>query len=642
MTNKEKSNSENNRDIEINVSYTDKHVVETGELVDVPCPSNLNTLAEVSLERDGYLHLSSFPIESKENVPFGLGDLQKMYDHNGGNTQEIYDQMKQYIMDNIDNERAIQYLMGNFCSSLSRMYTDDGHYVDYGDDVPEVFGEILSRPKGDMGKSFVCMNIAQLGMDVLHDCGIDAVILSGLSESRGGHATILYKSGDGKYTHIDYGTVKEITAPSMKEAALTVYSKSKGLCSNGKIAFIDNNKSYSECALEDVAVWGDELDKRDYNSENVNDKYYVEKSRVSVGVDYSTSKDVSARVEYTKANVDEGHIGNLTAGAAMRKDGKSALFNSSESAGFKLEYKGVNIGDKTKTHSGIKAIGNYVSGEIEGRDVTTMFYSRDSFMESMAPAYEEFGAMGFSEDEISFAIEHAYKNANLDNTKYKPDERIQYITAFLRGYFAVESDLVKTDNVEVSNMAEASVTGDVTSALATELPIAFDYRLAVEDGVKFAMKKSNTDFSTSLSAGALFDCQRTTGRQIPKFSPGLKLNTGSVFETRVGDNLSAGGSVSGYAVFTAPAADYGATANTFVSYKNSDNIFTASAGVGFDYQKMHIGGFDEVTENNRSFNVSLSAQNKDNTFYVGYNGKIDNINNTRNKSTFNVGYRRTF
>lgn len=643
MTNKEKPNSDDNRDIEVSLSYTDKHVVKTGELSDVPLPDSIGTMAEVIIRKDGNISLISYPIKSNENVPFGLLDMRDMYKQNGGNAQEIYDQMKQYIMDNIDNDKAIQYFMGNFCSSIGDMYTEGAQYEDYGDNVPEVFEEILSRPGNDMGKSFVCTNIAQLGMDVLHDCGIDAVILSGMSTAKEGHATILYKNKEGKYTFVNYSDVDEISAPSIKEAALTVYNKSKSLYSNGKISFIDGNSSYSEYALKNVAVWGDELDKRDYNSENVFDKYYVKKSKVSVGVDYSSPTDMSASIEYTKPKVDDGHIRNLTAGASIQKNGKSELFDYSKSAGYKLEYKGVNIGDKSKIHFGVKTVGNYVSGENEGRDSTTLFHSRDSFMKSVESAYEEFGALGFSHEEISFAIENAYKNADLDNTKYSPDVRIQYITGFLRGYFGVENNLAKTDNVNVSNMAEVSVTGDVTSAIATNMPISFDYRLAIEDGVKFAMSKSNTDFSSSLSAGALFDCRRTTGKQLVKFSPGLKLNAGSVFETQVNNNLSVGGGVSGYTVFTAPATDYGVTANTFVSYRpDSNTVFTGKAGVEIERQNMHIGGFNETTENNNSFNVSLSAGRGDNSFYAGYNKTINNVNDTRNKSTFSVGYKRTF
>ena len=333
----------------------------------------------------------------------------------------------------------------------------------------------------------------------------------------------------------------------------------------------------------------------------------------------------------------------MTAGASIQKNGKSELFDYSQSAGYKLEYKGVNIGDKSKIHFGVKTVGNYVSGENEGRDSTTLFHSRESFMKSVEPAYIEFHALGFSDDEISFAIENAYKNADLDNTKYSPDVRIQYITGFLRGYFGVENDLAKSDNINVSNMAEVSVTGDVTSAIATNMPISFDYRLAVEDGVKFAMSKSNTDFSSSLSAGALFDCRRTTGKQLVKFSPGLKLNAGSVFESKVNDNLSVGGGVSGYTVFTAPATDYGATANTFVSYRHDSNtVFTGNAGVDLERQKIHIGGINEMTENNNSFNVSLSAEHGNDALRVGYSRTVNGINDTRSKSTFNVGYKRTF
>lgn len=646
MTN-EQNTDKKNKELEttVEVSYTDRTPINTGELRDVPLPDRYHDAGEISVENKehGYIDTAMFRIDSYEHIPFGLEELRNMYNENGGNVDEILDQIKKYVKDIENDPLAMQYFMGNLCRTLDDLYQKADGYKEIGKNTKEILTQILSVPEGEKLNGFVCMNIAEFGMRLLDDCGIEAVVMSGLDMSEGRHAVLLFKSGDGKYTFVNYGTVEEISAPSIKEAINTIQKTSKSVIPDGFISLVDEKGAYKEYAFKDEALWGEELDKRYYNSDSPFDRTYADKSKLDVKVGASSQNDVSVTVDYTKVDIDDGKIRNLTLSTGYKKSNKTALFDSSQSGGIKIDYKGKNVGDKHNTYFEVKGVADYITGNQNGRDVVTNFYSEESVLKSMEPAIAKLRDWGYTEEEISLGVQNAFSEMSLTNQKYVSDQKLDYITGFLRGVYGIEHNFNISENSTLTNAAQGSLMYESTMTTSSFDTAANDFRVGLEDGIQWAYNNGKTNLSTSASGGIVMDFRPTVGAQIPTVQFGEKVNAGSVFSTQISDNLSMGASVSGYSVFTNPSTDYGATANTFVSYSpESNTVFRGDAGLNLEYQRLHIGGFNEMTENNKNFNVSVSAQHKDNTFYVGYNGKIDNINNTRNQSTFNVGYRKTF
>lgn len=634
-------------DVTAQITYTSDNPIVTGTLVDVPLYNKSTGQTALFLQKDGESGGKVFDLElnSSETIPYGLSELRSMYSDNGGDTGQILDGMKTYIRDNVSSPTAIPLFMGNLLLDFGTdVYDMTRTHKNTGDSAQEILQNVLSLKDGERLSGFVCTNIHEFGMRLLHECDIEAAVISGKKKDEGSHAALIYKSGEGKYIFTDYGLVQEIEAPSIKEAIYIINKESMDLFSHGSIAIIDENSSYHEFALQDEAVWGEAIDKRAYNDKSLFEHNVSNNSGISANVDISSQGNISAEIEGTYAFGDSDARRNLSLGVGYRKSGETASFDSSESLGIKAGFSGINEGEKSNFFFQTTLGADYTTGSVHDRYVKTSQYSDQSYYDSVNQVADEIRAMGYTDGEIQNATEQlmsAHKNFSVPAG---PDKKNNYLTMFTRGVAGVESTVLDNERTTITNVGQVSFTGNVTFGTNGTTSKTGDYRFALEDGVQMQNQLGKTTLNNNISGGVLIDNRETLGAQNMSVEIGAKFNAGSSFYTQPTENLAFGAGVSGYAVLTQPSTDYGFRASASATYrpKGSDITFTGTAGVTADYQRLHIGGFSEQTENKHSFSASIGAQYKNNKFNLGFKKDINNINHTRDKTHFYLGYTRNF
>ncbi len=561
-------------EVGVEVSYTTETTIETGSYTALP------------------------DIEEVEYDGVKLSDFRQMYADNGGNINDVDKYIVNHLSEIKDDHDAVRNFMSTFLTDLKSDLFDSGkNTCSFGDDTEEILANVLSQPEGERLTGWVCSNIHDLGMRYMHKSGMEAAIVSCKQNMGAGHAILIYKSGDGKYTFMNYGHASEVDAKNMVDAVCKLQSSDSSLMSNGTICFVDENGSYCKYALKDDALWGDKIDKTGYNNDIPTANILPEKSGISVELNTTNMSDKKAIVEGNLL-LGKNKRTAITGGIGYQTNSNSQIFDHSQGFGANLGIKTVSGGDKTRTYFGADAIVDYT-------------------LANYAPVPTENG---------------------------QKDQQAEYLTTFARGVAGIENKFNLSENTTLTNTTQLSADGYLAAGITLGTSFNGDGRAAVENALTLTHKTSGATIEGTLNGGLLVDMKKTSGDQQMCFQLGSKFNAGSSIMISPDNNLSYGLGVDGYSVFTPTSTDYGVGAKTFVAYKpdGSDITFTGNVGGNYSHQNIRIGGMNETTEDNTSFYASVSAKHKKNTFSVGYNGKFDGINTTRNNSTFMVKYTRTF
>ena len=289
---------------------------------------------------------------------------------NGESVKSICNDLRTFILQNKDtNPDLVQYAIAQLLGNCQDFY-DEGtdnifHASGYnrehqGDNSEEILGKVLDVPVGEQLHGFVCTTISEFGMRLLDECGIPAVMLSGIN-----HTTLLYQRSDGKFVQSNYSHSYTLNAPTIKDAAREVYKRHLALDNNGYIYFVDNHGSYQEFALKDEAMWGDELDKRDYNSEGVFSHEMADNSSLSGNINYSGGL-VSADVTAVLASTDGVRARENILSIGFQQNGVTTLADSSKSAGIKFEHKGETALPNGKKYAELKVVADVTQLHTDG------------------------------------------------------------------------------------------------------------------------------------------------------------------------------------------------------------------------------------------------------------------------------------
>lgn len=289
---------------------------------------------------------------------------------NGENVSNICSDLKEFILNNKDSnpdlvQRAIAQLLKD-----AEDYYDDGtdNWLgksgftrhNQGDNSEEILTKILNVPDGEYLSGFVCSTISEFGMHLLEECDIQATMLCGGTHGTN-HTTLLWQRSDGKFIQSNYGHSYTLDAQNMKDAAREVYKRDLGLINNGYIYFVDNQGSYQEFAMKEEAIWGRELDKRDYNGQSVFDHSVATQSSIQGTANFSNLGSISAEVSGTLAyhNEDNTVSKETTFSVGYKKNGETSLADSSKSIGAKVEHKVEKLTDTGKKFSDTKVVVDY-------------------------------------------------------------------------------------------------------------------------------------------------------------------------------------------------------------------------------------------------------------------------------------------
>ncbi len=300
---------------------------------------------------------------------FSIQNMKERID-NGENVSDICSDLRTFILNNKDTnpdlvQRAVAQLLedaeGYYDYSTDNWLGKEGFTRNHqGDTSEEVLTKILNVPDGESLSGFVCSTISEFGMHLLEECDIKATMLCGGTNGTN-HTTLLWQRSDGKFVQSNYGHSYTLDAANMKDAAREVYKRDLGLLNNGYIYFVDSNGSYQEFAMKEEAVWGRELDKRDYNNQSVFNHSVAKQSSIQGTANISNLGSVSAEVQGTLAyhNEDNTKSKETTFSVGYKKSGVTSLADSSTSVGAKYEHKTEQIIDEGKKFSNTKVVVDY-------------------------------------------------------------------------------------------------------------------------------------------------------------------------------------------------------------------------------------------------------------------------------------------
>ena len=289
---------------------------------------------------------------------------------NGKSVHEIYNNMKDYILANKDTnpdnvQRAIAQLLDDSASlyddcihrsGLNIFFGEQGyHRENLGNNGEEILNKILAVPEGEELHGFVCSTISEFGMHLLEECGIKSTLLCG-SGGSSNHTILLWQREDGKYVYTNYDQTGTIDATNIKDAAREIYKKELGLSNNGYMYFVDGDGSYQEFTMKDEAAWGNELDKRDYNNQNLFSHQVADKPSIDGKVQVSGLGSISAEVKGTLAYGNDVKSKETSLSIGYKKSNGTALADNSTSIGAKIEHLGETLLENGKKFFGTKVI----------------------------------------------------------------------------------------------------------------------------------------------------------------------------------------------------------------------------------------------------------------------------------------------
>ena len=625
-------------DVETNVAFVnDTPIVngksETGEIYS-------DNKITVNVHVDDHTFSAIYQSTGNDYKGIGVDDLKKFYNEHNQSPKETYEYLTNYIKENKDNPELVQGTIDHLLGNFSGMYDGNHNYDNVGTNQEEVLDKILNTNEGDSLNSFICSTIHEFAMTALQDAGVNAVMISGKMQGSGNHATLLYQVDKNKYVFNNYSTQFTIEADNIKDAIREVYKNSGSLENFGYIALQDGSKmSYQEFALREESVFGQEMDKRDYNS-NIPFDFKVDgKTAIKANLEFSSQGNVSAVAEGTIAKSNEHSKSELGVSFGYKNNSETSLFQNSTSVGAKATYKKeIQTNDDTKVYSDTKVISTYTKGNLndvsyfkEGEMPINVIQSQiESLMKEAGCGADIIEKTKQQLAEIDIPVVGAYEN-NIPT----------YISNFIKGSFGIKKDLVKNDKTTVTNATQASLYGGVvvgTESKGNGTAIGGDARITVEDGVQVKNQVGKYTIENTLNAGVVGDLKYTSGKQQGGVMFGTKLNAGTS-ATYNEKNWSLGANASIYNVTIPSAVERGGNIGFKGGIRTNSgmNIF-GQANVGIEKQNLRVGGFNQQTENKVKFNTTVGAQiNPNTTVTVGYSQTKDKLNSTRNNNMFNVG-----
>ncbi len=629
-------------EINIETSYIDEQTVQTGIIESDTRPVISETVVSININGKTYEFSDSWETEKPD---CNWGKLRNDY-KSGKSVEEIYTSLKNEVLNHKDNPEYIELVLANLMGDLvNDLYDSEKRHENIGDTAEEMLNTMLNVKDDEELRGFVCSNIHEFGMRLLNDCGINAVVLCGKARQAEAHATLLYQREDGKYVFTNYNRSMVIDAPSIKDAAKTVY-KNSGLESFGYLSFIDDNGSYQEFALKDEACWGEELDKRFYNNQNLFDRHIEGKSSIDGNISYSNIGNISAEATLTRAGGSELNPRETKYSLAFKKNGESALFENSVSAGFKFERKGINKQNNGETFFETKAVLDFTQGQLGNVIFNTQNNTQNNIYNQVDTFFTENPNLlensDLTKEEILQQLSAMLPTTLSDCT---PGYKSKHFTTFVRGLLGKETNLVEKENLRLDNTAQASLTGGIDIGTSGSPAAGGDARVVLEDGIQLTNISGNTIYQNGISAGIVGDLKLTNGAQKPGIMPGGKFNVSSAFQTKPADNIVFGANANAGAVVTAPAKDFAVNGGLYASYKpnNSDIMIFGQLNSSHERQKLNIGQFKQQTENVTTLGAVLGAQINDRTtLHAGYSRTFDKLNSTRNQSVISLGAKITF
>ena len=585
--------------------------------------------------------------DRKDLKGIDLVDLRNVYLANGNSAEKTYQYLKDYITENKNNPEVLQKTVSRLLDNFVGMYDSNVEHKKVGENQTDILNKIINVPEDGELSGFICGSIHSFVMNALNDCGINAALLTGASIGGGNHATLLYQLKDGQYIFNDYGTNVVIEASNIKDAMREISKKSNSLESAGYLTLqTDGGNSYQEFAFEKEAAFGEEMDKRDYHSQTPFDIDMPVTPSVSGNLELSTNGNISAQAggSLVYGNSVKNTETALTLG--FKKNNETAMFMNSQSAGLKLEHKGLNT--DTGYSFDVKGIMSYTKGTLGGCkytiDSTAELKAENRMIKQIRSDLQQ---AGFDNEKIDSTIRNPYlpeelgSIALIEHTKfnYQPE----FLSTFINASATKKSTLLKTDNMELTNAIKASGYGGLTVRLNEEGSNG-DIRLMAEDGLALKNTFKDCSLSNVISGGILADLkQRNTGWNF--LQPGVKFNaaTSVAYSSNPNFGISAGAKVS--SVVTPVDKDLGVEGSVQAVYKpeNSKVVLHGEAQAGLYKQRLTIGGFNEQTENTKNFSVALGAQlNPRTSVSLRYNNERHALNKTRNNSSVTIGTRVTF
>ena len=602
-------------EINFDVAFKDEQIVSNGTVEKAvkvgsedSSGSFTSTRIEVFFDEFGNLiTTTNTTSDIKKADGLRLDDLHNVFVENGNSASVAYAHLKNYIIENKDNDEAIQNTISMLLGDLGMAYDHNKAHRKVGIDQVDVLDKILSTDKGEEVPALICGTIHDFAAQMLEDCGINACLLTGGQLPDGGpHATLLYQRSDGKYVFNNYSKSMLIDAPSMKDAAREVYKRSGSLESSGMISFKDkDNSSYQEFAFRDEAAFGKEIDKKDYNSVSPFEGSVAKRPSVDGNVVLGSKGSVSATVGGTLAYGNNDKAYETSVDVEYKRNGETSMFLKSQSLGLKAEQKFEN--DKNGLFYNVKGVVDLTEGQVGGIKYNSFTNPDDS----------------------------------VDGGKVSTNT---YLTAMIRGDVGKKTTLVEDDNLKLTNVGKATVHALGTTGLGDIKDAgSIDGRITIEEGMRLQNTVGNVGLDNNLSAGGVVDFTHTCDGAKPAL--GLKLNASSGVKFSPNENLTIGAGVKGYSVFTKSSTENGLQGGVQAQYKPEGSKVTVfgSANVGVERQDLSLGLFNEKTESNMMINTTLGAQlSKNTTIQVGYTRYNDKLNKTRNYNEFKVGVNYTF
>ena len=567
-----------------------------------------------------------------------LVDLKNVYLANGNSAEKTYQYLKDYITENKNNPEVLQKTVSRLLDNFAGMYDSNVEHKKVGENQTDILNKIINVPEDRELSGFICGPMHSFIMNTLNDCGINAALLTGAHISGGNHATLIYQLKDGQYIFNDYERSAVINATNIKDAIRQIAKNSNDLESAGYLTLqTDGGNSYQEFAFEKEAAFGEEMDKRDYHSQTPFDTDINATPSVSGNLELSTNGNLSAQAggSLVYGNSVKNTETALTLG--FKKNNATAMFMSSQSAGLKLEHKGVN--NETGYSFDVKGIMSYIKGFYTGPEYNVDDSAYHNALERMEDdMIKDAEAAGIDKGLIK-----QYFPTQYFNYTSIPYTQPQYLSTFIKASATKKSTLLKTDNMELTNAIKASGYGGLTTRLNSS-GFNGDIRLMAEDGLALKNTFKDCSLSNVISGGILADLkQRNTGWNF--LQPGVKFNaaTSVAYSSNPNFGISAGAKVS--SVVTPVDKDLGVEGSVQAVYKpeNSKVVLHGEAQAGLYKQRLTIGGFNEQTENTKNFSVALGAQlNPRTSVSLRYNNERHALNKTRNNSSVTIGTRVTF
>ena len=583
-----------------------------------------------------YLNYTVYDDMNAEFVNTTIANLRKVYEDSGNSLDDTYNYLLNEIKSSPENLISlIQFL----CGTSVELYDKDVNFLDLGNGK-EVLNKILSTPEGECLEGFICTEIHGFVMKVLHDCDIPAIILIGNVPSQGGHATLLYQLSDGKYVYNNYGSTFVIDAPSLIDAAKVVYKNIDcQLESAGYIHFKDEKNSYTKFAFEQEALWADEMDKFNYNSNTIfDDDISGDTFNFKVIGEFSNLKNVNADIQTLFVKEKENSRDETSLSLGYKNNNETSLYKESETIGAKVNYKKLIENDDTKVFFNFKGIIQHLNGKRVFSDKmpeNVDLYDQDNFERT---CIEYLNAQGQYYDSNSIDFHNItrevdpkkiYHNNGLDVDSHN-------LLTFINGGVNYTKKLVETSDSSVENCSGINLNGGFNMC-DTKYGIP-DLRVTIENGSKLTNKNENITTENYITVGYVGDLKCTLGAQKLGIQSGIKLNAGTKIEVCNAKKDSFGVQLEGNCVALKPYQNYGCSAAFYGNYSlGTKGELYGILSCGYEKQDLNLGEYTGANIQESMLGLALGARVKNADVALGYKKSINNINHTYDASILSLG-----